>query len=494
MNFHPTIYLFLLIIPSGFYFTENSSWWVLTVLLQATLLCIGLFIRHLRLVSGLLFLLLLFSHFTWITGMSDKIPLCKYPEEIETTAAGYMSETQKALRLIKIKIYCKDRVYYFSTGVLTLKNKPDQKQWWIQPGTQYSIVGAIPTITSAGEVNLRLAPRYRLINRTRLNSQILKPALYYQLQAKLSYYLGSFPLKLVRSLIFGDKSIFSPPQKENFQALGISHLFAISGLHIGILFLWISVLIRLPTSLPVTFVQRGSGILTSEIVALSILFGYLLLIGFPVTAVRAWSMLLCWVGIKHFFSWQPLWNILLLIAIIILLISPTAIGQISFQLSFLSVAGILLVLPFLPESNFQDPLLKKLLKSILSGVIITAWLIFYTLPIVTTYFYTISPTALLNNLIHIFYLGWIFIPLAILTLFVSVTNIYFWEGGWEFYFFAVFNVAGRVWEEILRWNLVVSKLFIFQVKINWSTWELVTYWGVLSFLPFFFRHRGKPET
>ena len=114
-----------------------------------------------------------------------------------------------------------------------------------------------------------------------------------------------------------------------FAAAGMAHLLALSGLHVGVLAASVAWLAR-PLGR-----HRGGG------VVLLVVVGYVLLVGPGPSVVRAASMVAAVVlaralGVRA----PPLPATLALAALACLLVAPAWVGDLGFQLSFLSVLGI----------------------------------------------------------------------------------------------------------------------------------------------------------
>ena len=134
-------------------------------------------------------------------------------------------------------------------------------------------------------------------------------------------------------MIFGDKSLMDADISETYRNAGISHLLAVSGLHIGfVVTILVFILSRLKVDDKVTFVLITFFLLL-----------YLILCEFSVSAMRAFIMTVCMLYAK---CRQKLYDSLSALAfalVIILLISPLSIFDISLQMSFCAVLGILLL-------------------------------------------------------------------------------------------------------------------------------------------------------
>lgn len=142
---------------------------------------------------------------------------------------------------------------------------------------------------------------------------------------------------LAQGMLLGDKSNISRQTIQDLRRAGMSHLMAVSGLHIGILWgmIW---LLLLPFNL---LSSRG----WQRLLIILVLWAYIMAIGAPASAVRAGIMIsmvhVAWFLHRNVWAFDNLWSA----ALLILLFNPNQLYQVGFQLSFLSVAGILTVKP-----------------------------------------------------------------------------------------------------------------------------------------------------
>ncbi|MBN2553191.1 MAG: ComEC/Rec2 family competence protein, partial [Spirochaetales bacterium] len=173
---------------------------------------------------------------------------------------------------------------------------------------------------------------------------------------------------LLDALLLGRREELPSALYGKFRASGSLHLLALSGLHLGILFILLCLLLRF---LPDRRVRR--------LIAGSLLLGYVFLVGWRPSLERAVVMLLvAAAGFTLDRESEPL-HLLGLAASGLLVLHPHYAFDLSFQLSFLSLAGILILGPLL--HRFWQPYLPAFLGwplgASLSAQIATAPLILY---------------------------------------------------------------------------------------------------------------------
>lgn len=150
---------------------------------------------------------------------------------------------------------------------------------------------------------------------------------------------------IILALSFADKTLIGLEKKELIQKLAISHLFAISGLHIGLLFSLVYFIANIVVRrlLP----NKWLGWSAWRLVNLLALFGaffYAYLAGFSLPTQRAFLMLLFGVAVLSMKRKCGLVDLLGLTLFAILLWDPLAILSVSLWMSFIAVAIILMVL------------------------------------------------------------------------------------------------------------------------------------------------------
>lgn len=215
---------------------------------------------------------------------------------------------------------------------------------------------------------------------------------------------------LVKALAIGDKSGLAPEIRDLLARGGVSHLFAISGLHLALVALALY-------ALGLTLYRRSTRLLLAApparilpLLIAPLLLLYLLWTGIGVSTQRALLMVL--VGSALFLlrrKTEPM-NILWFSALAILLCQPLLLFTPSFQLSFAALAGILcgsrLWAPFVTATSKAVQYLAALFFSSLAATLAT-------LPLVIFHFHLIAPSGVITNLFAIPMISWVGVPLAL---------------------------------------------------------------------------------
>ncbi|MCH7521717.1 MAG: DNA internalization-related competence protein ComEC/Rec2 [Candidatus Marinimicrobia bacterium] len=152
---------------------------------------------------------------------------------------------------------------------------------------------------------------------------------------QLADWLGERKGALAAGLLLGVKGGIDEDFMSQMRTLGIGHILAVSGLHVGYVVL---VLLGLTGLIPWGQATRVVGVGIG-------LLGYTLITGAPPSVVRASIMAILFLWGRALERKPDVWNILAAAAIISLLIHPRSLFTASFQLSFTAVAGILHLYP-----------------------------------------------------------------------------------------------------------------------------------------------------
>ena len=221
----------------------------------------------------------------------------------------------------------------------------------------------------------------------------LRMARYRQsLSAQYFSHLDSEEAAIVAAMSLGDKRSLAAAQRQSFSATGVSHVLALSGLHLGILFSMYSLLV-------VNRLRSRRNRVLASLVGVALLWGFALLVGFPLSLVRATVMFTLWQLSVVLYSDRNSLNNLALAALLILLFSPASLFDIGFQLSFTSVFFILFLMPHVPRPRWLRR--SRLLALVYGWLTVSIVAQIGTGPLVAYYFHTIPLVGLLGNLLAI---------------------------------------------------------------------------------------------
>jgi len=122
--------------------------------------------------------------------------------------------------------------------------------------------------------------------------------------------------------------------KEVYSVSGASHVLALSGLHLGIIYAVLSILV----------VSRRLRGVAQGLIVIAI-WAFALLVGLPTSVVRAAVMISVFALLSLAHRNRMSLNALALAALLILIVSPDSLFDVGFQLSFCAMLAILLLQP-----------------------------------------------------------------------------------------------------------------------------------------------------
>lgn len=143
---------------------------------------------------------------------------------------------------------------------------------------------------------------------------------------------------LLKATLLGLKTELSLDLKDSLGRLGLAHLLSISGLHIGLLVYGLNLILKKIR------LQK-----ISKPIVITFLFFYLFLIAFPVSAIRS-SLMIVFIFL---FKQGSVKKRFYLAFLFMLLVKPTWIEEVGFQLSFLAVFALIYLLPKLDGYFWQ---------------------------------------------------------------------------------------------------------------------------------------------
>lgn len=154
--------------------------------------------------------------------------------------------------------------------------------------------------------------------------------------------LSSQEISISSALLLGYKQDMSDEIKQVFSNTGVIHVLAVSGLHVGIIYLLLNVLL--------SFMDRTNILkLIKLLFVLLSLWAYAFLTAMSPSVMRA-STMFSFLAIGSTLGRSTnIYNSLAASAFVLLLINPHFIYEVGFQLSYLAVLGIVMIYPKLYE-------------------------------------------------------------------------------------------------------------------------------------------------
>lgn len=216
---------------------------------------------------------------------------------------------------------------------------------------------------------------------------------------------------IMNAVTVGVKSDLDYELKRDYRNTGLSHILAISGLHIGIIYAVLRVLLSyLGTS------KRAR--IWRAVLQLLLLWSYAVLSGLSPSVLRAVIMFSLFSMGDVTFERKNSLNILLASAFIILAFDPMSVFDIGFQLSYLAMVGIVML--YHPISSMLR-IRKTVLRWTWQMLVVTFTAQITTAPLVLYYFHQIGLIGFIAN-----YFVWFTLPIIVgATLFFMITNLHF---------------------------------------------------------------------
>ena len=209
-------------------------------------------------------------------------------------------------------------------------------------------------------------------------------------------------ISLIMALAIGDKSLISNDQNKVLQKTGVSHLIAISGLHIGLIFAAVFALSNLLLRPFTCLYQNVARQQLALFPALASAIFYAALAGFAVSTQRALIMLLIFSLSRLLARPLSLLQVLLTTAVVVVLIDPFSVLDQGFWLSF----GAVLVIAFCLRDNDNKLKLLRLQPLLWLGMT----------PLVALLFGQVSLVSPVVNLVLVPLFCLVLIPLTLFSI------------------------------------------------------------------------------
>jgi competence protein ComEC len=210
---------------------------------------------------------------------------------------------------------------------------------------------------------------------------------------------------IAEALLIGYKEDLDKDIVQAYSNTGVVHIIAISGMHLGLIYLG---LVWLFSKLP--FIKRSA--ITRVMLILGCLWLFSLITGASASVLRSAVMFTCIIIGKEFFRQASIYNSLASSAFLLLCYNPFLLWDVGFQLSYFAVGGIVWLQKPIQNLYYTK---NKALQYVWEMCSITIAAQILTLPICIYYFHQIPTTFLFTNLICV--------PLSSAILFAEVALV-----------------------------------------------------------------------
>ena len=273
-------------------------------------------------------------------------------------------------------------------------------------------------------------------------------------------------LSVVNALILGQQQDISKEVVQDYQYAGAIHVLSVSGLHVGFILLFITFLLR-----PISNTKLG--LILKLVIALISLWLFAILAGLAPCVIRSVTMF-SFVAVGLYLRRSVnIYNTLLISALLILLVEPSYLFDIGFQLSYIALFFIIWLQPLLssiwtPKSNFINYFWDIITVSFAAQI--------GTLPLTIYYFHQFPGLFFVTNLIILPALTFI-LGLGVLVLLLAALNVVW------FPMMKLLEISITILNKTINWvasfenfifkDISISSLMMFSgylVIISWIIW------------------------
>lgn len=322
----------------------------------------------------------------------------------------------------------------------------------------------LKTLEIYGTIN---AENIEILKHNNLDRISIKINEYRQnIKDKISNTLDSKVWPIYFSLILADSSYIEKDIRDDFANCSLSHILAVSGMHISYIIIGVSVLLN-----------KILGKRCGRIVTIIVLILYTVLTGFTPSLARAIIMGIMTIISNLIYRRNDTWNFLFFSLFCILIYNPYLITNIGLQYSYIATIGIIIFNKhILKILNKRSNKLKKIKESI--SVLISAQIALFPLIIFHTNKFGIY--FIITNLIvgfiigPIIILGFIFLIVSILNFYFSkflspvvnflIKTILFFSGIGKFPLAKIYVKTPSIWEIMIYYIFVFIISFLYKVK------------------------------
>jgi competence protein ComEC len=234
---------------------------------------------------------------------------------------------------------------------------------------------------------------------------------------------------LMKALVVGDMGAITKEMRNEFTAAGVNHVLSISGLHVGMLGLVVFWLVRRGCSYSSTLLLRWNLVKIGAFLSFLAVLFYTAIAGAMVPTVRSAIMIGVYQLAVLLDREEEVFSSLTFAALLIALVWPAVIADISFQLSFLAVLfivwGMRRMMNGLPRRRRNElpqerSWWKEKLQQTKLHVAVPFFATLGTGPLIAHYFGHLSLAGFISNPVIVPLVGFVVVPAGLLTGFLSL--------------------------------------------------------------------------
>lgn len=280
---------------------------------------------------------------------------------------------------------------------------------------------------------------------------------------------GNNELAVINALLLGQRKDISADLMDKYSGAGAIHILAVSGLHIGIVLLILSLIFR-----PLHYFKSGKTI--ASILIIITLWGYAVLAGLSPSIIRAVTMFTALTIGIYVNRPSNIYNNLFISMFFLLLYNPMYVFEIGFQLSYLAVIAIVWLQPkfyslWQPKYWFLKKVWQLLTVSFAAQLGV--------LPLSLYYFHQFPGLFFLTNIVVIPFLGLI-LMLGFLIIALALLNIL------PFWFMWSYNMVIKTLNSFISWVANIEIFIIENIRFTFLA-MVCSYF----FIVFFFKWTEK---
>jgi len=352
------------------------------------------------------------------------------PSHLLNQSNSFVFKVQSIKQKSKSVEYILDPInYHFGNTIFRVKDSLD-----ISPDDILSINGKLvkphgnrnPGAFNYKKYLLRKGIKSVLLN-GRIDSVISQPyslnKFYFSIRKNINQKINKTVDKPYNSLIMGfllgEKGELDYELLERFRQLGIIHVLAVSGLHVGFIFMILNLISQLFRLNPFNkFILIAIGLLI-----------YMGITGYPASVIRTGTLGILYSYAQYRQKIPDIWNILSWTAFLMLILNSNSLFNVGFQLSFGAVSGIIFVMNQFNELkeninlNYKSTMVRFSML-FFEGMVASSGALLGTFIPVAYHFHEMSLIGIFFNII-IIPLTFLMVIFGIITIIISFINISF---------------------------------------------------------------------